>query len=378
MAEQEKKPGGVDGKKKKFYSYSGRFARGATAGRSTYKSKVQGLEKDTFNVGASSNPAKFSKSLKNIENYIQKTYKDPDDMVKTIQKMKKVSLRYPERPKKTDPDCCDSNRNPDSDAFNMAVFAWREDYKSMKSRMDKYKGNASNAWALIYDQCSRELKNKLEGTEGYDRAKNTNDVAKRLTMICGYCCQFDLLSDEHMAIVAAIKNLFYFFQKVEQSNADYHKDFMAMLEVIEEYGGAGLMTHFLNMLKREIEADGTDMSKATNEQMKEGKKAVREMFLAALMLSGANGAKYNDLKRGMKENFVMGTSMYPESPEAVLQILNAYVPPAGWNMCRQEAELQENKEQCLLRPAMEETTHGSQGRPVTNVERRGTSHGSVL
>jgi len=49
-------------------------------------------ENDNFDVGASSNPAKFSKSLKNIENYIQKTYKDPDDIVKTIQKMKKVSL----------------------------------------------------------------------------------------------------------------------------------------------------------------------------------------------------------------------------------------------------------------------------------------------
>ena len=33
----------------------------------------------------------------------------------------------------------------------------------------------------------------------------------------------------------------------------------------------------------------------------------------------------------------MGTSTYPESPEAVIQILNAYVPPAGWNKCRQEA-----------------------------------------
>ena len=50
-------------------------------------------------------------------------------------------------------------------------------------------------------------------------------------------------------IVVAIKNLFYFFQKVEQSNADYHEDFMAMLEVIEEYGGTGSMTHFPNMLK---------------------------------------------------------------------------------------------------------------------------------
>jgi hypothetical protein len=52
-----------------------------------------------------------------------------------------------------------------------------------------------------------------------------------------------------MAIVAAIKNLFYFFQRVEQSNADYQEDSMAMLEVIKEYGGLGLMTHFPNMLK---------------------------------------------------------------------------------------------------------------------------------
>jgi hypothetical protein len=97
------------------------------------------------------------------------------------------------------------------------------------------------------------------------------------------------------------------------------------------------MTHFPNMLKRELETNGTDLSKATSEQLKDGKKTVCEKFLAALMLSRANEAKYNDLKRGMKANFVTGTSKYPESPEAVLRILNAYQPPAGWNKCRQEA-----------------------------------------
>ncbi len=55
------------------------------------------------------------------------------------------------------------------------------------------------------------------------------------------------------------------------------------------------------------------------------------------MLCGANGAKYNNLKRGMKENFVTGISKYSESPEAVLQILNAYQPPAGWKKRWQEA-----------------------------------------
>ncbi len=228
-------PGG-EGKKKRDHRA---FSRRAATAKLGYKSAVVGLENDMLDVGAWSDPAKFSKLLRKIKNYIQKTYKEPNDIVKTIQQMKKVDLAYPAKPKKDDPECLDDSRNPDPGAFEMAVFAWKEDYKSMKYRMERYKGNESNAWALIYDQCLPELKNKLEGMEGYDDAKRTNDVAKLLIMIRGYCCQFDLLSNKYMAILAAIKNLFYFFQKNNQSNADYHEDFIAMLEVIKEYGGAG-------------------------------------------------------------------------------------------------------------------------------------------
>jgi hypothetical protein len=255
MAERKSKsPGG----KRKTKRYHRAFARGAVTAKLGYKSAIVGLKNDTFDVGAWSDPAKFSKLLRNIKNYIQKTYKEPREIVKTIQQMKKVDLAYPAKPKKDDPECLDNSGILDPDAFEMAVFAWKEDYKFMTYRMERYKRNKSNAWALIYDQCLPELKNKLEGMEGYKDAKRTNDMAKLLIMIRGYCCQFDLLSDEYMAIVVAIKNLFYFFQKNNQSNADYHEDFIAMLEVIKEYSGAGSMTHFPNMLKKEIESMGTD------------------------------------------------------------------------------------------------------------------------
>ena len=65
--------------------------------------------------------------------------------------------------------------------------------------------------------------------------------------------------------------------------------------------------------------------------MKEAKKTVREKFLSALMLNGANRDKYGKLKRSMAENYVTGTSKYPESPKVVLCILNTYIPPVGWN-----------------------------------------------
>ena len=144
MTEQEQKEAGNP---KKQGRYRGnRHSRGGQAG-ARYKSKVDGLEDDTFDVGASSDPAKFSKSLKNIETYIQKTYKSPDDIVKTLQKLARPTLNYPEKPKKAD--YKDENGDEDPDAFEMAVFAWKEDYKSMRARKDKYQDNESNAWALI-------------------------------------------------------------------------------------------------------------------------------------------------------------------------------------------------------------------------------------
>jgi hypothetical protein len=157
---------GAVNNKKKFHC---RYAKGMSLGRTPYKNQLSGLDDDTFDVGASARePAKFSKLLKNIEKYIQKTYRSPDDTVKKLQQMKRAILSYLTTLKQQDSQFCDEDGNPYPDVFNMAVFARKEDYKSMKSRMDKYKDNESNAWALISDQWLPELENKLEGTEVYN------------------------------------------------------------------------------------------------------------------------------------------------------------------------------------------------------------------
>ena len=67
---------------RKSYRFGNRA--GQAGAKSTFKSKVTKLEEDTFNVGSSSDPARFSKSLKAIETYIQKTCKITDDIVKFI------------------------------------------------------------------------------------------------------------------------------------------------------------------------------------------------------------------------------------------------------------------------------------------------------
>jgi hypothetical protein len=92
MAERKGKLPGGKGKKKRYHCA---FAQGAVTAKLGYKSAVVGLENIAFNVGAWNDPAKFSKLLRNIKNHIQKTYKEPNYIVKTIQQMKKVDLAYP-------------------------------------------------------------------------------------------------------------------------------------------------------------------------------------------------------------------------------------------------------------------------------------------
>jgi hypothetical protein len=243
--------------------------------------------------------------------------------------MKHPKLAFP--PKSTKATCLDVKSNFDEDEYEMAKFTRKEEYKAILYKKEKYKENKSNAWALVHNQCSPELKNKLEGTSEYNGSKRDNNLMLVLTMIRSYFCQFNTLNDEYMLIMGALKNLLYFFQKMTQANADYHSDFMAMVEVIAEYRGAGSLTYFPNMIKKELDSKDIDMDRATTSEMGDAKKIVCDKFIAALMLSGAKRGKYGELKRSMAGNYTTGTSEYPESSEVVLCILSTYTPPPGWN-----------------------------------------------
>ncbi len=91
MAECEKKMA-VAGKKK-HNTFGGR--PNPQPKSSPYTSNVVEIKDNIFNVDATSDPANFTKSLKNIETYIQRTYKMPDDIVTAIQKMKKPTFDPP-------------------------------------------------------------------------------------------------------------------------------------------------------------------------------------------------------------------------------------------------------------------------------------------
>ncbi len=100
------------------------------------------------------------------------------------------------------------------------------------------------------------------------------------------------------------------------------------------------MSHFQNMIKMELSGinSNADISSAMPDELKDAKRIVWDKFRAALMLNGANGSRHNDLKQSMAENYVMGTSEYPESPEIVLCILTVYQLPT-WSTNKRRGKM---------------------------------------
>jgi hypothetical protein len=115
MAEQEKKP--ALARKKKHYRFGERNPQPRS---SPYTGNVLEIKDNIFDVGATSDLTKFTKSMKNIETYIQMTYKMPDDIVNAIQKIKRPTFDTPEKPDKSK--CMDSAGYYDADENDMAKF----------------------------------------------------------------------------------------------------------------------------------------------------------------------------------------------------------------------------------------------------------------
>ncbi len=65
-----------------------------------------------------------------------------NNTMKAIQQLKRPTIDYPKQP--TRAKYADASENIDKDKFEMAKFAWKEDYKRMKYQKDNCKDNESN------------------------------------------------------------------------------------------------------------------------------------------------------------------------------------------------------------------------------------------
>jgi hypothetical protein len=133
-----------------------------------------------------------------------------------------------------------------------------------------------------------------------------------------------------MVTVASHKRLFTYYQRVGVDNHTYYREFIAHFETIETYGGVGavrVIPSFLAQKMKELVDTNlvADVDSPTNTECMTAIKLLRDEFLGALMLSGANKDRFSALKTKLSNQYGFGNETYPKLVNQCLTMLNRWV-----------------------------------------------------
>jgi hypothetical protein len=266
--------------------------------------------------------ANFQRALKGMAIFLHTTYSA--EVADAILKMQPVVINVEESP----PQRLDNNGNP-IPLSSWEEYKWKKTYAEQSNRLKTYNESMPKAYIYIYNQCSTNLKNDLETSSTFPIIEGAKDPISLLKLIQGLCCSYDSKTQSVMVTVASQKKLFTFYQRDGMDNNTYHQEFIALVDTIETYGGTGaigITPTFVAQTLQDMETVG-ECSKASNPttvELATAHKKVRDEFLAALMLSGANRDRYGALRNELANQFGFGNDLYPKTIDQCLTMMNRH------------------------------------------------------
>jgi hypothetical protein len=159
--------------------------------------------------------------------------------------------------------------------------------------------------------------------------RSSQDPLTLLKLIQGLCCSYDSNVQSVMVTVASHKHLYTYYQRDVIDNHTYHHEFLSFIETIETYSGigaVGIIPVFLNEKIIKLNKQGliADASAPTDEECALTFGAIREEYLAALMISGANRDHFSALHTDLQNQYGYGNDLHPKTTDQCLSLLNRW------------------------------------------------------
>ena len=196
--------------------------------------------------------------------------------------------------------------------------------KTIAKRRLKLADSLKKGYATVYDQCSQEVKDKLEGTEDWESTQRDQSLHELINKIERICVGFDDHKQEVFNLVQALKTLFLYSQTDKETVEQYGRNFRALWETVEAFGGSpGIHNGMIeSMLKDTTRVANT--TKPTAAERKKAEEDASEAVKAALLISGADKSRFGRLKDKLANNYLLGTDQYPDTYEKAMRILGNY------------------------------------------------------
>jgi hypothetical protein len=164
-----------------------------------------------------------------VANYLQRTAADEGYLVaETIRTGKEQIIVLPPAV------------NPNAvDADDQKIIR-EEAVRAIAKRKAKLDNALKKGFATVYDQCSLEVRDKLEASDEWDRVQREQSLHNLNSKIERICVGFDDHKQEQEVfnLVQALKTLFLYTQTEKESVDEYTRNFKSLWDTLEAFGGS--------------------------------------------------------------------------------------------------------------------------------------------
>ncbi len=211
--------------------------------------------------------------------------------------------------------------SPDKDDLNIIR---NKEIKSVAKRQQKLGESLMNGFAMVYEQCSREVKEKLENTKNWEAMQREQCLHSLIQKIKPICVGFDNHKQDVFNLVQVLKALFLYTQLQKELAKEYGRNLKSLWDTVEAFGDSpGLHKGMIEALAKDAMRFANacaPMEDKITKMENEANKAVK----TALLISRADKQQYGRLKDELANSYLLGTDQYPNTYEKGMQILGNY------------------------------------------------------
>jgi hypothetical protein len=199
-----------------------------------------------------------------------------------------------------------------------------EDVKTIAKRRLKLSDSLKNGFATVFDQCSQEVKDKLESSEDWEETQKNQLLHELISKIKRICVGFEDHKQEVFNLIQALKMLFLYSQSNRKTVEQYGWNSCTLWDTVEAFGGSPEVHKGMieALLKNPLQV--ANVGHPTMIEKKKAKEEASESVKVALLISRADRNRFGKLKDELANNYLLGTDQYPNTFEKAMRILGNY------------------------------------------------------
>ena len=260
--------------------------------------------------GSGKNTTDFTEVTKYLLNHIQKTYVHGGDVQKALKDRKDFDFKskLPVMMKSTS---TDPAQKKDEDESYEAVF--RAEIAQYVKRKDSYTSNMSKAYALLWQQCTRAMQNKIQTRSDFETSIENNAIAL-LNAIEEHALSYEETKYDMSIVADSLRSLLNIRQKEDEDLISYTERFKTIRNVAVTQLGGQIALH-----KIVKDAKQNNPNNKTDEEIQE---AAWNRFLAYHYIDRADRDKYGIFINNLKTQHSLSNTQYPDTLEEAQAILS--------------------------------------------------------